>query len=79
MPINVAPNIEHIPALNSSGGLAVAVHTVCHIVPPAFSFNTVSHVQGEVDRFLDNTSVSMIPLLQRGGSLPPLPLQATTG
>ena len=45
--------IEQIPALNPPDGLAVAGHTVCHIVPATFSFNAVSHAQGEADRFLD--------------------------
>ena len=64
--------IEQIPALNAPGGLAVADHTVCHIVPATFSFNTVSHVQGEVDRFADNFVINDIPLLQRGGRLRPI-------
>ena len=64
--------IEQIPALNAPGGLAVAGHTVCHIVPATFSFNAVSHVQGEVDRFLDNFVINDIPVLQRGGRLRPI-------
>ena len=64
--------IEQIPALNAPGGLAVAGHTVCHIVPATFSFNAVSHVQGEVDRFVDNFAINDMPVLQRDGHLPPI-------
>ena len=64
--------IEQIPALSAPGELAVAGHTVCHIVPATFSFNAVSHIQGEVDRFLDNFVINDIPLLQRGGRLRPI-------
>ena len=64
--------IEQIFTLNAHGGLAVAGHIVCHIVPATFSFNAVNHVQGEVDRFLDNFVINDIPLLQRGGRLRPI-------
>ena len=63
---------EQIPNLSAPGGLAVAGHSVCHIVSPTFNFNSVSHVQGEVDRFLDNFVVNDIPELQRTGRLRPI-------
>ena len=34
---------EQIFALSAPGGLAIAGHTVCHIVSDTFSFNAVGH------------------------------------
>ena len=59
--------IEQIPALNTPCGLAAAGRNNCHFVPATFSFNAVSHVQGEVDCILDNFVVNDVSLLQRRG------------
>ena len=63
------PKGKQIPALNAPGGLAAAGHNYCHFIPVTSSFNAVNHVQGEVDRVLDNFVINDVPLLQRRGRL----------
>ena len=64
------------PAVNAPGGLALAGHKNCHVIPYAFSWSAVSHAMVSANNLIDHMFVNDVPQLKSGGNLEMLPITA---